>query len=155
MIEIEDMAAEEMHALLQKVGYGHLGCTREGRPYVVPIHYAYADHDLYIFTTEGMKTDYIAANPEVCLQVEEVKDSTNWRSVIVIGRAERLAKSEDMEHAMQFITERNPTLTPAMNKTWVDVWGRANVIAIYRIHPDIMSGRRTLPSGETRGNTDS
>ncbi len=155
MIEIEEMAAEEMHALLQKVGYGHLGCAREGRPYVVPIHYSYADPDLYIFTTDGMKTDYIAANPEVCLQVEEVDEPTNWRSVIVIGRAERLTKGEDMEHAMQAITERNPTLTPAINKTWIDVWGRANVIAIYRIHPNIMSGRKTLKAGDTRGNTNS
>jgi nitroimidazol reductase NimA-like FMN-containing flavoprotein (pyridoxamine 5'-phosphate oxidase superfamily) len=102
-----------------------------------------------------MKTDYIAANAEVCLQVEEVEDPAHWRSVIVIGRAERLARGEDMEHAMQAITESNPTLTPAINKTWIDVWGRANVIAIYCIHPNIMSGRKTLKAGDTRGDADS
>ncbi|MBA3440761.1 MAG: pyridoxamine 5'-phosphate oxidase family protein [Pyrinomonadaceae bacterium] len=153
MIEIEEMAVKEMQDLLQKVGYGHLGCAREGRPYVVPVHYAYADPDLYIFTTEGMKTDYIAANPEVCLQVEEVHNPANWRSVIVTGQAEHITKSEDTEHAMQFITEQNPTLTPAINKMWIDVWGRANVVAIYRIHPSIISGRKTLNAGDTRGKT--
>lgn len=144
MIEIEEMAAAEMHALLQKVGYGHLGCARDGRPYVVPIHYAYADPDVYIFTTEGMKADYIAANPEVCLQVEEVHGPTDWRSVIVTGPAERLTSAEEMEHAMQFITERNPSLTPALSRTWTDVWGRANVVVIYRIRPGIISGRKTM-----------
>jgi len=54
MIDIEDMTPQAMHALLRRVGYGHLGCTRDGRPYVVPIHYAYRDPDILIFTPEGM-----------------------------------------------------------------------------------------------------
>lgn len=144
MTEIEEMTAEEMHALLQRVGYGHLGCVREGRPYVVPIHYSYNDPDIYIFTTEGMKTEFIAANAEVCLQVEEVTDPMHWRSVIASGTAERLITPEETEHAMQFITKRNPTLTPAINRTWLDVWGRASVVAIYRIRPHTMSGRKTI-----------
>lgn len=144
MIEIEEMAAEEMHALLRRMGYGHLGCARDERPYVVPIHYAYDEPDIYIFTTEGMKTEFIAANKEVCLQVEEVNDAFHWRSVIANGRAEKLLAPEETEHAMQFITERNPTLTPAINKMWIDAWGRASVIAIYRIRPHTLSGRRTV-----------
>jgi nitroimidazol reductase NimA-like FMN-containing flavoprotein (pyridoxamine 5'-phosphate oxidase superfamily) len=155
MVEVEEMTAGEAQDLLKQVGYGHLGCAREGRPYVLPIHYAYGEHDIYIFTTEGMKTDYIAANPEVCLQVEEVLGPTQWRSVIVFGQAARLTRPEELEHAMQFITDSNPTLTPAINKTWLDVWGRANVVAIYRINPGIISGRKTLAAGETRGSAGS
>jgi hypothetical protein len=44
---------------------------------------------------------------------------------------------------MQFIKERNPTLSPAINRTWIDSWGRAEVIAIYRIYQGKMSGRTT------------
>ena len=65
MIEVEEMGAQEVHALLERADYGHLGCARDNRPYVMPIHYAYEDPDIYIFTTEGMKTEFIAANPEV------------------------------------------------------------------------------------------
>ncbi len=151
MIEIEEMGVAEMNALLQRVGYAHMGCTRDNRPYVVPIHYAYEDPNIYIFTTEGMKTEFIEVNPEVCLQIEEVHDPSNWRSVIATGKAERITQQEDRERAMQFITERNPTLTPAINKMWVDVWGRANIVAIYRIRPHMMSGRKTLAEGEMRG----
>lgn len=151
MIEVEEMVLEEMRALLRRVGYGHLGCTRDGRPYVVPIHYAYEEPSIYIFTTEGMKTDFINADPEVCLQVEEVHDSMNWQSVVATGEAERLTKLEETEHAMGVITKHNPTLTPALNKMWIDPLGRANDIAIYRIVPHMMSGRKTLPPGETRG----
>ena len=151
MIEVEEMAPNEVHALLERADYGHLGCARENRPYVMPIHYAYQDPDIYIFTTEGMKTEFIAANPEVCLQVEEVVDPTNWKSVIATGKAERLTDQEEIEHAMQFITRANPTLTPALNKMWIDPLGRASNVTLYRIRPDMISGRKTLLPGETRG----
>jgi uncharacterized protein len=144
MVKVEDMPLEEMRSLLSRVGYGHLGCAREGRPYVVPMHYAYDGECLYLFTTEGMKTDFIAANPEVCLQIEEVKDPSSWRSVMVTGRAERITRQEEKEHAMQLITATNPTLTPALNQTQLDVWGRANEIVLYRIRPSIIDGRQTI-----------
>jgi nitroimidazol reductase NimA-like FMN-containing flavoprotein (pyridoxamine 5'-phosphate oxidase superfamily) len=108
------------------------------------MNYAYDGKDLYFFTTEGMKTKYIEANPQVCLQVEEVIDSTHWRSVMVSGTAEQMTKSEDMQRAMKLITERNPSLTPAISATQLDTWGRAVDIAIYRITPEIIDGRQTV-----------
>ena len=87
MVKIEDMTPEEMRTLLDRVGFGHLGCAREGQPYIVP---------------------------------------------------------NEMEHAMQQITRRNPTLTPAINATETDAWGRGNTLALYRIKPEVMDGRKTL-----------
>ncbi|MDT4953477.1 MAG: uncharacterized protein QOJ02_1615 [Acidobacteriota bacterium] len=144
MLKVEDMPLDETHALLQKVGFGHLGCARDGRPYVVPMHYAYDSKDLYFFTTEGMKTNYISANDVVCFQVEEVRDRMHWRSVMVTGRAERLTKPDEIERAMQLITGSNPTLTPAISRTQLDAWGRANTIALYRVRPEIIDGRKTI-----------
>src|SRR5215210_5106332 len=133
MLKVEDMPLEEMRALLSRIGFGHLGCVREGRPYVVPMHYAYDGECLYLFTTEGMKTSFIEANPEVCLQVEEIESASRWQSVMVTGRAERLSRQEEEEHAMQLITDSNPTLTPALNQTQLDAWQRANQTVLYRI----------------------
>lgn len=145
MVKIEDMPLEEMQALLRRVGFGHLGCVGEsGRPYIVPMHYAYDSESIYIFTTEGTKTNYIAQNPAVCLQVEEVRDASHWQSVMVNGRAERIVEATDMEQAMRQITETNPTLTPAINATQIDAWGRSNTIAVYRIRPEIIDGRKTV-----------
>jgi hypothetical protein len=45
---------------------------------------------------------------------------------------------------MKIITERNPSLTPAISATQVDSLGRAVDIAIYRITPDIIDGRQTV-----------
>ena len=143
MLKVEDMAPAEMHALLQRESFGHLGCARGGRPYVVPMSYAYDGKELYFFTTEGMKTRFIEANPQVCLQVEDVTDSTHWRSVMVIGKAEQLTKAEEMQRAMKLITERNPSLAPAISATELDALGRAVDIALFRITPELIDGRKT------------
>jgi len=144
MLKVEDMTATEMHALLRSANFGHLGCARDGRPYVLPMHYVYDGKELYFFTTEGMKTQFIGANPQVCLQVEEVVDSSHWRSVMVIGRAERLSNQEDQQRAMNIILERNPSLTPAISATQLDAEGRAVDIALYRVLPEIIDGRQTV-----------
>jgi len=144
MLKVEDMAPAEMHALLQRESFGHLGCARDGRPYVLPMNYAYDGKDLFFFTTEGMKTQFIEVNPQVCLQVEEITDSTHWRSVMVIGKAEQLTKAEETQQAMKLITERNPSLTPAISATQLDALGRAVDIALYRITPELIDGRKTL-----------
>ena len=143
MLEVEDMAPAEMHALLERESFGHLGCARDGRPYVLPMHYAYDGKDLYFFTTEGMKTQFIDANPQVCLQVEKITDSTHWHSVMVIGKAEQLTESEELQRAMKLITERNPSLSPAISATQLDALGRAVSIAVYRIAPELIDGRKT------------
>jgi nitroimidazol reductase NimA-like FMN-containing flavoprotein (pyridoxamine 5'-phosphate oxidase superfamily) len=144
MLKVEDMSPAEMHALLQRESFGHLGCARDDRPYVVPMHYAYDGKELYFFTTQGMKTQYIDANPQVCLQVEEIEDPTHWRSVMVVGKASEITNRDDMQRAMKFITERNPSLTPAISATQVDSMGRAVDIALYRITPELIDGRKTV-----------
>jgi hypothetical protein len=144
MLKVEDMPSAEMHALLQRESFGHLGCARDNRPYVVPLNYAYDGTNLFFFTSRGMKTQFIDANPQVCLQVEEVTDSTHWRSVMVTGKAEQITGNEEMEQAMRLITERNPSLTPAISSTELDALGRAVDIALYRITPEIIDGRKTV-----------
>jgi nitroimidazol reductase NimA-like FMN-containing flavoprotein (pyridoxamine 5'-phosphate oxidase superfamily) len=144
MLRVEDMAPAEMHALLQRENFGHLGCARGSRPYVVPMQYAYDGKELFFFTTQGMKTQFIDANPQVCLQVEEITDSTHWRSVMVIGKAEQITRKEEMQQAMKLITERDPSLTPAISSTELDALGRAVDIALYRITPELIDGRKTV-----------
>lgn len=143
MLDIDEMSKKEIMDLLQKVKHGHLGCVGEGHPYVMPMHYYLKDSEIYIFTTVGMKTQYMDVNPSVCLQVEEVYDLEHWRSVIVTGRAEHITEQQDIDRVMQFVKTQNPTLSPAINRTWIDAWGRAEVMALYRINPNDMSGRTT------------
>ena len=107
------------------------------------MHFAFDGRDVYFFTTEGTKTEYIAANREVCFQVEEVSDGRNWQSVMLTGRVELLTDPSEVERAMFLISERNPSLTPAINRTKIGAWTRLSRIALYRLRPDAAYGRRT------------
>ena len=143
MLRVEMMAKADMTALLMRAAFGHMGCTRDGHPYVVPMHFAYDGEKLYFFTTEGTKTEFIAANHEICFQVEEITDPSHWRSVILIGEAHKITKADEQERAMQLFTERNATLTPALNRTDIGPWHRLSKLAIYRVQPTAIYGRET------------
>ncbi len=144
MLDIDEMSVKEIYELLRKIGYGHLGFIHEGKPYVMPMHYYLEGEEIYLFTTDGMKTHDIDTSPEICLQVEEIiNDPLHWRSVIVAGQAKRLTEQADIDRVRKLIKEVNPTLSPALNRTWIDSWGRAEVVAIYRVYPSEMSGRTT------------
>lgn len=149
MIEIEEMTSVESGRLLHRVGYGHLACCRSNQPYVVPIHYAYDEPTLYIYTTEGKKAEIIRVNPQICLQVEDVEDNENWMSVIVTGDAEQLFDEKERDTAMRFLTAVNPTMTPAVSIRWMDNWVRENVEVIYRITPRTITGRKTVDRSHT------
>lgn len=158
MTEVEELQNNETEEVLQRVGYGHFACARDNQPYVVPVHYVYDKPNVYIYTTEGMKTEIIKANPRICLQVEEVVDNGDWRSVIVTGEAEQIVGKE-REEAVRRILATNPTLSPAVSIRWVDNWVRENIEVVYRITPDMMTGRSSVKV-QTRvafaqpGNTD-
>ena len=145
MIQVRELADREIETLLNEVQYGHLACCSQSKPYVVPVHYAWDGRALYVYTTEGKKSDIIAENPNVCLQVEEVMDNRHWTSVVIEGVAERLDMGDERGHAVQLIMKVNPTLTPAISVHWMDDWIKRNVEVVYKITPTFMSGRAAVP----------
>jgi uncharacterized protein len=72
VLDIDEMGQDEIHELLHKVGYDHLGFIHEGKPCVMPMHYYLENSDFYLFTTVGMKTHDMDADLDICLQVEEL-----------------------------------------------------------------------------------
>ena len=144
MLEVDEMSNQQIADILERVNYGHLACCKGDRPYVVPIHFAYHDPDIYIYTTEGKKSAILEENPQVCLQAEIIIDNEHWQSVIVDGVAERITEPAERERAVKLITEKNPTLTPAISIHWMDQWVRENIEAIFRIKPTITSGRESM-----------
>jgi nitroimidazol reductase NimA-like FMN-containing flavoprotein (pyridoxamine 5'-phosphate oxidase superfamily) len=143
VLDIDEMEFSEISSLLQRVGYGHLACAKENQPYVVPIHYVYDPPHILIYTTKGKKTDFLASNPEVCLQVEEVRGARDWTSAIVAGRAQLLTDPDKREKAIQLLTLLNPTLTPAISRISHAGSVRQNVVEIFQITLHSMSGRKT------------
>lgn len=144
MIEVQDLSDSEISELLAEKDYGHLGVAKDNEPYVVPVNYAYRDPYFYIYTTEGLKTEMITANPKVCLQVEDVRDRDDWRSVVVRGTAVIVRDEEHLKAIREMILDINPTLTPALSVRWMDQWVRQNVEVVFAIEPRITTGRKSV-----------
>jgi len=143
MIEILEMHEGEIRDFLGRVNYGHLACARDGQPYVVPIYFVWNGTDIFVYTTEGLKTQMIADNPKVCLQVEEFQNGGAWQSVVILGEADRIMDREKRESAVELLRSNNPTLLPALAIKWSKDWIRKNVEAVYRIKIQKLTGRFT------------
>jgi uncharacterized protein len=143
MIEILDMHEAEIRDFLGRMSYGHFACSRHDQPYVVPTYFAFDGADIFLYTTEGLKSQMIADNPKVCLQVEEIVEGGAWQSVVILGEAERIADREKSEAAVELLRSNNPTLLPALAIKWSKDWIRSNVEAVYRIKMESLTGRFT------------
>lgn len=150
MIEVRDMSNADVKSILERVGFGHLGMAQGDDPYVVPIHYFFDDPVIYIYTTEGLKWEIIQDNPKICLNVDEIVDNTDWKSVVVRGDAYRLTDADEIASAREKLLTVNPTLTPAVSVRWMDHWVRENIEVILKITPRSMTGRRSVKGSETK-----
>jgi nitroimidazol reductase NimA-like FMN-containing flavoprotein (pyridoxamine 5'-phosphate oxidase superfamily) len=104
------LAPQDIEDVLSSQAIGRIGYVLNGRPTVVPITYVYDGEAIYAHTREGEKVRAMRVCPNVCFEVEEVKDMTNWRSVVAHGTFEQLAEDPE-ERAMNLLVAR---LTPLM-----------------------------------------
>lgn len=145
LLEIEEMEIDEIQKFISSENFAHLACSHNDVPYVVPINYALIDPYIYVYTTEGKKSETMIANPNVCLQIERVKSRTDWQSVIINALAQPVRDMDEREKAVAAILKVNPTLTPAISVHWMDDWVRENIETIFRLEPTSKSGRKTKP----------
>ena len=143
MLEILEMRSEQVDGLLSQVGYGHLACSRDDQPYVLPIYYTFEGGEIYVYTTAGLKSEIIANNPKVCLQVEEINDDGAWRSVVVMGEAHEVVDPAERDRVIKLIRLSNPNLLPALAIKWANDWMRKNTEVVYRITIRSITGKCT------------
>ena len=116
---------------------GRLGCVDGGGPYVVPVSYIFEDDSIYIHSLPGRKTRALAANPRACLQVDDIKDAFNWRSVIAFGSYEEITDERERRWALRRLLSRFPQLTPVESVPVHD--GQSSVI-VFRIRVEEITG---------------
>jgi nitroimidazol reductase NimA-like FMN-containing flavoprotein (pyridoxamine 5'-phosphate oxidase superfamily) len=100
-----ELTPTEVEEVLRAGVIGRIGCISSGRPYVVPVCYAYDEGSVYGHSVEGMKLRALRDTPQVCFEVEDVKNLSNWRSVIAWGTAEELS-GPAADDGMRLLVER-------------------------------------------------
>jgi nitroimidazol reductase NimA-like FMN-containing flavoprotein (pyridoxamine 5'-phosphate oxidase superfamily) len=96
----------EIEQLLSKQLVGRIGCHADGLTYIVPISYAYDGEYIYARTFEGMKVNMMRKNPDVCFEVEDTKNLSNWRTVVTWGSFEELPEGIQRKEALRVLAGR-------------------------------------------------
>lgn len=137
----------QIETLLATQLIGRIGCYANGSSYIVPISFAYDGESVYAHTHEGQKTAMMRTNPEVCFEVDDVRDTANWQSVIAWGRYEELSEPREREHALRVLMNRELPLssssTTHLGQHWPFSSGDLDKIkgVVFRIRLQTMTGR--------------
>jgi len=129
---------EEARELLSTCRVGRLGCVDNGEPYVVPINYVFEDGSVYSHSLPGRKTEALRANPRACLQVDEIENDFEWRSVIAYGNFEEIRVPSDRRSILSKLLTRFPLLTPVESLMAQDAAAPDSVV--FRIRIDRITG---------------
>jgi uncharacterized protein len=106
-----------IEAILDEALVSHVGTVDpDGYPVVIPTLHARMGDWLYIHGSAASRTLREAERTEICLTAtlldglvlarSAFHHSVNYRSVVVFGRAERIAASEDKRRALEAFTEK-------------------------------------------------
>ena len=95
-----------MEALLKDQLIGRIGCHSAEIMYIVPVNYVYDGINIYCHSAKGMKIDMMRENPQVCFEVDNIKDITNWQSVIAWGKFEEITDMTEKQNVLQKLTDR-------------------------------------------------
>ena len=106
---LRELNDTQIEVLLKGQLIGRIGCHSDGITYIVPVNYVYDGSNIYYHSAKGMKIDMMKKNPEVCFEVDDIKEMTNWQSVIVWGKFEEITAIDEKQKVMQKLTNRvNP-----------------------------------------------
>jgi uncharacterized protein len=108
----------EIDRLLRIENIGRLGCCADGRTYVVPVMYAFADGCIYGHSRAGRKIETMRANPRVCFEVDRIVNLTNWRSVIAWGSFEELQGDEAVTAMEHLLVKFGPLVVGSSSVPW-------------------------------------
>lgn len=127
---------DDSRAILREGSLGRLGCLADGGPYVVPVNYFFDGKDVYIHSLPGKKINALRDNPRACLQMDEIKDSYHWRSVIAYGTYEEISDEKTREEILAKLFNRLPNLTPVESR----LANGLKEIIVFRIKVDKITG---------------
>ena len=106
------LSTAEAHEVLADETVAHLACVVNDEPYVVPINYVFEDGSIYSHSLPGLKIEALRLHSRLCLQVEQIKNNIQWRSVQVFGDFEEIESQGERLKVLGKLSARFPLLTP-------------------------------------------
>jgi nitroimidazol reductase NimA-like FMN-containing flavoprotein (pyridoxamine 5'-phosphate oxidase superfamily) len=96
MLYAKELNQQECRNFLKTANFGRIACAVNNQPYLVPFNFATDGSDyIYAFATLGQKIKWMRENPLVCVEIEDINNPDDWRTLIIFGHYEEL--SDDAE----------------------------------------------------------
>ncbi len=142
-----------MEEVLKENRLARLACQDGDKNYIVPVSYVYDGKSLICHAVPGQKIRMMRRNPKVCVLVDEIKNFTNWKSVILWGEYQELTDERERYAAMKLFVDRTMRLKisetavpPEMTGTRIHPRSPGNIRpVIYRIMITDKTGRFETP----------
>lgn len=107
---------ETINAILDEAFICHVGFVVDGQPYVIPTGFGRVEDDLYIHGSSASRMlRELSKGVDVCVTVTLIDalviarsafhHSVNYRSVVVLGKAELVTDADEKNKALKAITE--------------------------------------------------
>jgi len=153
----QELPEAECKEILSSCSTGVLGLMgADGYPYAVPLNYVYADGAIYFHCAkDGHKIDCIRNSERVSFCVVQLGNvvpelfATDYRSVIVFGRAMIVSDDVERRRAMLLLNEKySPDLPDEGRKEIERFWSAVCVVVIEIEH---VTGKEAIRSVRERG----
>jgi nitroimidazol reductase NimA-like FMN-containing flavoprotein (pyridoxamine 5'-phosphate oxidase superfamily) len=131
---------DQARAMLRRGRIARLGCCVDGEPYVTPVNYLFDGESVLVHSLPGRKIWAMRTNPRVCLQIDEIEDEFDWKSVLAFGTYEEITDPADRSEAIRSLLARFPQLTPV--ETLIAEDAGAPEPIVFRICINSLSGIR-------------
>jgi nitroimidazol reductase NimA-like FMN-containing flavoprotein (pyridoxamine 5'-phosphate oxidase superfamily) len=132
------LTEEEARKLFQSARVVRLGCVVNNQPYVVPISGLLQDEFIYSHSLPGLKIAAMRANPNACVQADDIENDLSWRSAIAFGKFEEVKNEDVRGDILGKLLRHYPMLTPVESAIAID--GTSPEIIVYRIRIERLTG---------------
>ena len=146
----EITSVEEIAELLKKGKYVTIAMCQDNEPYVVTLSYGYdsAGNALYFHAShEGMKMDFLKANPNVCATIIEdggyIQDECahQFKSLIIRGVMKLVEESEEKKYGMHILLNHLEEKPSVVQRLQLKSEGRFSTMAVLKLEIQELHGK--------------
>lgn len=143
-----ELNREEIQDVLEHNIVGRIGCSDGNNIYIVPVSYMAGEGCVYCNSMEGMKIEMMRRNQKVCFEVEDIKNYTNWRTVIAWGLYEEIKDEAEIRELRNYFSDQmlmmkasKTAMPPHATERSQDIKPHPTPSVFYRIRFTEFSGR--------------
>lgn len=144
------LSEEIMQEVLETGMVGRLGYTDGHKIFIIPISYLFYNQKYIIaHSREGQKIDILRKNPNVCFEVDQIRNLENWKSVVLWGKYEEISDQRERYYALDLLIRKimkhklteKKDIEEEYEKIESMILPDREKTIVYRIHIEKKSGR--------------